>query len=132
MKQLESLDDVKEYVKNRINDLVDNVINIVSDIHPEVEKVRTAKIEELPPMMGDLRNHAAKELYKHRLSGKTDMLGFDPEPFHDIMMDHSFSYDDYKWIGETDGALSDMGDLANKLGMEEWGKLANSAVYSFD
>ena len=128
--QFETLDHVREQIRIKIDGCLDSIVEILVEIHPVCEKAYKAPLEELPLLMG--QSESSDEIIKHRLSGKDNHFDMNFEPFHEVMADHAFSVDEYKWIGELDGQLSLLGDLAAKLGMDYESQKANAAVYSFD
>ena len=99
--QFETLDHVREQIRIKIDGCLDSIVEILVEIHPVCEKAYKAPLEELPLLMG--QSESSDEIIKHRLSGKDNNFEINFDPFHEVMADHGFSVDEYKWIGEIDG-----------------------------
>jgi len=126
-KSFETLDDVRRYIRNSINDGREYIMDTVKHYDDEFEQVADAEEKDLPKHV-NVKSLAAQELLKARLQKEEP----DYEPLLNVLSDTEFNYESYKYLGENDGLLHVMADMAHMLGMEEESKKAYEAIYSMD
>ena len=128
MENFDSLEDVKEHIRQGIDDCVEYVVSLAASYNSEIRVVQACSMEDLPKYLNTV-SKPAQEIVKSRLNGSKVM---DFDPFLEVLFDVDFDYSEYRDLGVNDGALQTFSTLASRLGMDEESKRAASAVYSYD
>jgi hypothetical protein len=126
-KSWDTLDDVRDYIRTRITDSRDYIIELAKARDSELNEVCEADEKDLPKHI-NVKSAPAQEMLRSRL--KDDKLNL--EPFLQVLYDTDFDYEDYQNLGENDGLLGAMSHMARMLGMDEESSRAYEAIYSMD
>lgn len=126
--KFESLDEVKVWVKEQIKECLDYVVEMAALRDADLRAVKRADEKDLPKFI-NVKSEAAQEMLKLRLNKEPYR---DMEPFLQVLFNATFTYEDYKHLGENDGMLHTLSSMALKLGMKEESEQAYAAVYDAD
>ena len=124
MKELKTLEEVKEYVRQEIESTREAIKELACGYDPEVAEVTTAEVKDLPKFVSV--TGSAKEILTSRLKGAEP----DMQPYMDVLSATDFDEDEERGSGEYDGSLRTLIGLANALGMTNESERAYEALYS--
>jgi len=124
-KTFESLDDVREYVRNNIKMGREYIIEEASRFDHELYQVLDSSKEQYP-LLVNVQSDAAKEVLYALMKGTEPNL----EPMLQVLYHVELDVDDYKDLGRNDGMMSEMSAMATRLGMPEEFKRAYEAIYT--
>jgi len=128
MDNFETLDDVRAWVKAQVDDGREFILLKAQGLRVELKEIAEAPpLKELPKFI-NTELEASQALLKHRLNGEP----LDYSALLQLMYDTNWDAEDYKQIGDNDGSLITLCDLANKLGMTAEAERAMEAVYAYD